>query len=346
MGRDILGRVVRLTLLASLAAVVAMPGTGRADDAPVRIVFAGDIMLDGGPGHALDTGRDPLAALAPVFRDADLVVGNLECAVSDKGKKVLKSYTFRAPTESIPLLKRYFSAVCIANNHALDFGREGFVDQLALMEKERLPYFGGGRNRDAARRPCILEARGKRIALLGYCGFPPRSFEAGPQTPGTAWLVEADVLADLKKLQEGETDASRPQASAAANGSGAQAAKAPQSRKPDIVIPYLHWGHEMEPMPDDQQKRLARRFIDAGASAVIGVHPHVPQTVDVYRGRPIVYSLGNCVFDYFPGDPPTFFGWVVRLTFHGKDRVDLETYVVEMDKEGLPQLKSWPPKAR
>ena len=56
-------------------------------------------------------------------------------------------------------------------------------------------------------------------------------------------------------------------------------------------------------------------MIDAGADAVIGAHPHVIQTFDVYHGKPIIYSLGNFVFDYYPGDPPVWHGWVAELAF-------------------------------
>ncbi len=79
-------------------------------------------------------------------------------------------------------------------------------------------------------------------------------------------------------------------------------------------------------------------MIDAGADAVIGAHPHVTQTVDVYKGRPIIYSLGNLVFDYYPADPLLWTGWVVRLSFSKSGFSDLETFVVEIDRTGIPHL--------
>ena len=94
----------------------------------------------------------------------------------------------------------------------------------------------------------------------------------------------------------------------------------------------------MEPSPEESQKTLARSMIDAGADAVIGGHPHVTQTVDLYKGRPIIYSLGNFVFDYFPSDPLVWTGWVVRLTFSKSAVPDLEIFVVELDRSGIPHL--------
>ncbi len=121
---------------------------GRWTARAVRIVFAGDVMLDGGPGHAIVHGDDPFVEFASIFHKADIAVCNLECAVAPGGEQVLKPYTFRGPPESIPLLKKYFSAINLANNHSCDFGKEAFLNQLALLKKAELPYFGGGSNHE------------------------------------------------------------------------------------------------------------------------------------------------------------------------------------------------------
>jgi poly-gamma-glutamate synthesis protein (capsule biosynthesis protein) len=273
---------------------------------PLKIVFAGDVMLDGGPGHVVGNGGDPFADVAKILRDADLAVCNLECAVSEKGEPLVKSYTFLGKPNSLPLLKKYFSAVSIANNHAGDYGKEAFADELRLLAEVKLPYFGGGKDIREARRPLVLTSRGRKVALLAYCDFPPKSFAADEKTPGTAWLVEADVLADIRAAKTAE--------------------------HADLVIPFLHWGEEMEPAPTEEQRVLARKMIDAGADAVIGSHPHVTQTIDYYRGRPIVYSLGN-----FPKDPPVWYGWIVDLSFR-ENAVDLTTHTVELDPAGVPHL--------
>ncbi len=307
--------LLTMTMLLMSLAHSAVAETKKANGDSVRIVLAGDVMLDCGPGHALSCGEDPFADLATILQSADIAVCNLECVVCGHGHgtHVLKPYTFKARPECIPVLKKYFSAVCVANNHSGDYGPDGFLEELTLLEKAHLPYFGGGRDAKEASRPLILERNGRRVALLGYDGFPPRSFEAGDHRPGNAWLTPAAVLADIKQ------------------------AKAVQHA--DLVIPMLHWGHEMKSWPDDGQKALARSILDAGADAVIGAHPHVTQTVDLYKGRPIVYSLGNFVFDYFPGDAEVWSGWVVRLTFSKSAPPELETFVVEMDRSGIPHLR-------
>lgn len=293
-------------LFAAVCATQASPAASPPAD--LRIIFVGDIMLDGGPGHIVTNGGDPFAATASILHDADLTVGNLECAITREGHAVDKPYTFKGPKSALPLLKRYFSAVSLANNHSGDWGKRGFADELALLKEAGLPWFGGGANEREAHRPLVLTANGRRVALLGYNDFPPRSFAARRASPGTAWLVEKDVVRDIRQA--------RLQA--------------------DIVILFLHWGEELEETPLPQQQALARRLIDAGADAIIGGHPHVTQTIDWYKGRPVVYSLGNFLFDYFPTDPPVWYGWIVRLTFGADASPKLEKFSVELDPAGVP----------
>jgi poly-gamma-glutamate capsule biosynthesis protein CapA/YwtB (metallophosphatase superfamily) len=276
----------------------------------VTIVFVGDIMLDGGPGHIVTNGGDPFASVASILRGADLSVGNLECAITREGHAEDKPYTFKGPQSALPLLKKYFSAVSLANNHSGDWGRRGFADELTLLEETGLPWFGGGTNERQAHRPLVLTANGRRVALLGYNDVPPHSFAARRNTVGTAWLVEKDVIRDIQYARQ----------------------------HADTVILFLHWGEELEETPLPEQQALARRLIDAGADAIIGAHPHVTQTIDWYKGRPVVYSLGNFLFDYFPTDPPVWKGWIVRLTFGPDGNPKLEKYGVELDPAGVPHL--------
>ena len=92
------------------------------------------------------------------------------------------------------------------------------------------------------------------------------------------------------------------------------------------------------PEPREDQRQLAKRWIDAGATAVIGAHPHVTQTIDVHRGRPIIYSLGNFAFDYFPVDPPEWVGWVAKITVQANGQVDFGIRTVIIDPSGCPKI--------
>ncbi len=298
-----LAALLVLFAVAELQAAEAPPST-------VRLVFAGDIMLADGPGREIAKGVDPFADFAATLSDADFTIGNLECVVATGGQKVEKPWNFRADVQCIPLLLRYFDAVGVANNHSGDFGPEALVEQCELLEKAKLPYFGGGRNLVDAHRPLIIERGGMRIAVLGYNEFKPRSFEAGPARAGVAWSVDDQVLADIKLARS--------------------------QYKADLVIPFMHWGYEEEPDPNDRQKTFSRVMIDAGADVIVGGHPHITQGAEYYKGHLIVYSLGNFVFDGFK-EGPLRVGWVLRLTLNKKGLVEWDTRVAHCDEQGIPR---------
>lgn len=301
--------VVLLGMMSAAADEAAGPARKASPAGTASVVFVGDIMLDNGPGHAIASGRDPFAACADLLVDADFTIGNLECVLGRAGKLAHKAYVFRAAEDSPRHLKRYFTAVSLGNNHAFDFGAEGLVAALDILDREAIGRFGAGRTLGEARRPFVLEKDGLRIAILAANGFRAAEYAATDASPGVAPLREADLLADIV--------AARKQA--------------------DIVVPYVHWGDELVAGPLEADRLFARKMVEAGAAAVMGGHPHVTQTVDVYRGAPIVYSLGNFVFDYYPCDPPEWTGWVVKLIVAKDKPVEVETRAVVLDAAGLPR---------
>ncbi len=285
----------------------AAPAAGSGD---ITLLFAGDVMLAEQPGAAVRRGVDPFRDFEKLFARADVRIVNLECVVSLKGRAEEKPYTFRAHPRVIPLLKKHVSAVSLANNHSGDFGRQAFVDMLGLLERHQLPYFGGGRNIRDAHRPFVTQVKGKTIAVLGYDGFLPRSFEALEQQPGVAWM-DADLVAH-------------------------QVRQAKQVLKADLVIVFPHWGWEYERLASDAQRAMARLMIDSGADAVVGGHPHVTQDIEIYQGKPIFYSLGNFIFNGFTDEPSTT-GWVLELIAKADGGFDWVVHEARMDREGLPR---------
>ena len=291
------------------AAPPASASSSATSSAPVRLVFAGDLMLDDGPGKTIEAGGDPLAAFDPWLRDADYRIGNLEVPIATVGAPMdNKIYTFRAHPRVLKVLTGRFDALALSNNHSGDYGRAAFLETIALVQGAGIATFGGGRNLAEAHRPLWIERQGLRIAVLGYNEFKPRSFEAGASWAGVAWSEDSHVLADIR----------------AARRAGA-----------DVIIPFMHWGWEREPEPSERQRQLARLMIDAGADAVVGGHPHVTQGADTYRGKPIIWSLGNFVFDGFEL-PAAKLGWLLRLSVDRHGIVAWDTLQARMDEAGTP----------
>lgn len=302
-------KIIRIAFL--LIFFLFQSQTGSAQDQIVRIGFVGDIMVDMLPGDLIKKGLDPFAAFAENLKSCDINIGNLETPVASGGTPLDKPYIFRASPAVVPVLKRYFHAVSLANNHSGDFGPSALVETFQNLKNHKLDYFGAGHNLTEAHTPLIIERKGLRFAILGYNEFMPRQFEAGASRPGVAWSSEDEqVIGDIKR--------------------------AIRQYRADIVIAYMHWGCEDEPLPDERQKAMARKMIDAGAAIVTGSHPHTLQTVEYYKGGLIAYSLGNFVFDDYNDDAGRT-GWLLRLNFDRKGLLSWDTIVSYIDpKTGFP----------
>lgn len=289
----------------ALAAVLCLGAQAQ----QVSLVFAGDTTLDGAPGALIERGGDPLAAFADLFARADLRVANLECVVATQGTPGYKNYTFRAHPRVLPVLRRHLDGVTLANNHSGDFGRAAFAEMLGLLQAAGLGQAGGGMNLAQAHTPWIVERQGLRIALLSYNEFMPRSFEADHNAPGIAWSEDEQVIDDIRQARS--------------------------VHRADLVIPFMHWGWENERTANARQRQLARAMIDAGADAVIGGHPHVTQDIEHYRGRPIVYSVGNFVMQATDNAAQRQ-AWVLRMVLDRQGARSLETHPVRIDRDGIP----------
>ena len=211
----------------------------------------------------------PFERVMPLVTEIDLLVGNLEGTFTDRGQRLDKYYTFRAPPElAVALRDAGFDAVSLANNHAVDFGPVGLADTRQALDAVGVGHFGAGDDAAAATRPLVVEAGGLRIALLGFSAVRSSVF-AGNSAPGVA---------------RASVDSVRAAVSAA-------------SRVADFVVVTLHFGREYAPLPTAEQRLLARAAADAGAALVAGHHTHVLQPWERRGDAVILYGLGNFVFD-------------------------------------------------
>lgn len=274
------------------------------------MLFVGDIMLDDLPGKYIKSGKDPFKNFAPLLKQADITIGNLECVVGTTGKAEEKNFVLRAHPRVLPLIKKYFNAVSLANNHTGDYGPQALSNMLDLLDGAGIKYFGAGKEIRSAHEPIIFDIKDKRIAVLGYDIFLPRSFEALDDRPGTAWGDDDYIIADIQKAKK--------------------------VHKADIVITYPHWGWEGEKQASAEQVRLAHLMIDSGADAVVGGHPHVTQNIENYKGKPIFYSLGNFIFDGFDTSDTTT-GWVLEMNINLDSKITWQIYEAKLDKNGIPK---------
>jgi poly-gamma-glutamate capsule biosynthesis protein CapA/YwtB (metallophosphatase superfamily) len=241
----------------------------------VTVALAGDTMLGRGVARTLAT-APPEALVAPEVRaglgQADLVVLNLECCISERGRRwdaPGKPFFFRAPPRAVELLVLLgVDCVTLANNHALDYGVDALADTLDHLTDAGIAVVGAGADLQQARRPAILAASGLRVAVVGVTDHPA-DFAAGADRPGVAYADLGRQVPDwlLEGIREVDADAA-------------------------LVSP--HWGPNMTAAPVRHVRRAATKLVEAGATLVAGHSAHVPHGV---AGR-VLYDLGDFLDDY------------------------------------------------
>lgn len=269
--------------------------------------FAGDTMLGRSVARALRAGpADRLFSpeLVEVVHEADLLVANLECCISERGSpwpSPGKPFFFRAPPSAVEALQLLgVDVVTLANNHALDFGVDALLDTLEHLAAAGIAAVGAGSDLTAAREPVLLEAGGIGVGLAAVADFPS-DFAAWPETPGIAY---ADLhhavptwLADVVKRLASSCD---------------------------LAVVSPHWGPNMTSEPVPYVRRAARAFLAAGAGLVVGHSAHVFHGIE----GSVVYDLGDFVDDY---------------AVDAELRNDLGIFVlVEVDERGPRRLMAVP----
>ena len=268
---------------ADAAGDVDTAGTGAAAEstgavkAAVRLLFAGDVYLSDHVLEAYDAAGGIDGVLSQGYQAeiqaADYFVTNEEFPFSTRGTPAPdKQFTFRVHPEKVKLMQEMgIDLVTLANNHALDYGRDAMLDTIDTLDRAGIRHVGAGKNLAEARKPAIVELNGRTFAFIGATRvYPEADWAAGTDSAGMFSAYDGGA-----QLAE-EVKAAKQQA--------------------DYVIAYVHWGIEREETPNEVQKSIAHRLVDAGADLVVGAHPHVLQGIEYYQGVPIAYSLGNFVF--------------------------------------------------
>lgn len=240
----------------------------------IKLSFVGDILLAGrvedvinshGYGFLLDDIKN-------IFMNRDIVFGNLENPISTRGtKETNKQYTFRGNPKNLNvLIDNNINGVSLANNHILDYGREALIDTMENLNSYNIKYSGAGETIDDAFKPATYNINGKEISIISVSRIIPKTdWNVANQNYGVATTYDSTkTLAKIKEFK----------------------------KVSDVVIVYVHWGDELSKTPLKYQKVLAKEYIDSGATAVIGSHPHVLQGFEFYKDSIIAYSLGNFIF--------------------------------------------------
>ena len=276
------------------------------------VASGGDVLLDRGADKLLmaEGPRSIFGETAQFLADANLALINLECAVTDQGTAVPKTYNFRCTPLSMPALRASgIDAVLLANNHAFDYGDEGLLDSLRYLKEAGIGVLGVGLNEEEASAPFVFEDAAQ---VFGIASFPPER---------NGWDGLSVAAADDKPglLHAGKDGAAKLKARFSTDDSVL-----------DIVL--FHGGEEWTDEPDEATRALYASLIDAGADLLIGSHPHVVQGFEWIQGKPVFWSLGDYVFGdmWETHDLGGEDGLFIMLGFWGKRLLYLEPYPVTL----------------
>lgn len=276
-----------------------------------RIAVTGDICprFEGETDVLAGRSRDILSEIQPVLDRADLRLAQWETVLTDTPDPILKCGPhLGVPTGCCDFLKKgKIDVALLANNHTGDHGESGVMSTLDVLKKAGIKTVGAGRDQKAAAKALHLRRNGFRITILNFC----------EQEFGCAWKDHAgtnamDELANLQQIMEAKAHS-------------------------DILLVVIHGGNEFNPIPTPRVKQLYRSFAKAGADAVVNIHCHCPQGMEVYEGVPVIYSPGNF---FFPRrkeefDPSNFWwsGYLPVISFDGKGAfsVEITPYVLQPD---------------
>ena len=280
--------------------------TDELEDNSFTMFFTGDVMLQNVMSRYDEQGINGIISeyLEEEMVNADMTMINNEFPFSTRGEQAPdKQFTFRVHPRYVSALQDMgVDVASLANNHALDFGPDALVDSFTTLEDAGIPYVGAGETKKRAEEAVFVEANGRKVGVLSASRvIPVHTWNIISSQPGLFCTYDSSRMVERIKEIESECD---------------------------FVVVFVHWGVEREAIPEEYQRELAQQYIDAGADLVVGNHAHVPQGIEYYKGVPIVYCLGNYIFN-----PDMVDTYVLKVVWDEEDTTQLQ--VIPVDTRNL-----------
>ncbi|ASC70086.1 Capsule biosynthesis protein CapA [Halomicronema hongdechloris C2206] len=257
------------TVQAALEPVAVIPHrqSGNPGDPTITLLFGGDVSFEQVP-YAQITPEQPWLAQLSDYQRADVAMVNLGDSLANADTSLQEELHQRQRSDAAHLLEQAgIDIVNLTHEDIMGFGEQGLAETLTTLDRQGLYRVGAGRTEREARRPEILEVKGQRIAYLSYTQTATQA--AAQSVAGVNHLELPDIAEDIRALRDSV----------------------------DWIVVNYRWQAELADNPAHWQTNLARLAIDQGADVVVGHHPSQLQGAEVYKGRPIVYSLGDFIFE-------------------------------------------------
>ena len=264
----------------------------------ITMFFTGDVMIQRVTGLYDSKGINGIISeyLEEEMVSADMTMINNEFPFSTRGSQHPdKQFTFRVNPDYVQmLLDMGVDVASLANNHALDYGVDALSDSFTTLDGAGISYVGAGETKERAEEAIFIEIGGRKIGILSASRvIPVVEWNIDNRQPGLLCTYDSTRL--VQRIQEIEEEC-------------------------DYTIVFVHWGIERKAYPEEYQHDLAKQYIDAGADLVVGNHSHVPQGIEYYKDVPIVYCMGNYIFN---DDMPDTYATKVTVDVEGNTSLQI-----------------------
>lgn len=267
----------------------------------VKLIVVGDISLQ------TRSDSHPFEKVEEVFKDKDILFGNLETVLSNRGKMAEKAVVLHTSPDKVKWLNDAgFDILSVANNHIMDLGIEGFNETLDVLNKNNLNFIGCS-NHNFNQSYVVIKVNTTKIGFLGY-------YEGGFNKPQNGVLIKRmnadNIIKDIVSL--------KPEC--------------------DVIVLSLHWGIENVFYPSPKQIDLAHKLIDNGATIILGHHPHVIRGIERYKKGLIAYSLGNFQFNPSLSYSPNNQSFILSMELTKSGLSDYDIIPVKIDYNLVPYV--------
>ncbi|MFA6918677.1 MAG: CapA family protein [Patescibacteria group bacterium] len=300
----------------------SLPATFAVVEEPIAVepketimAFGGDVMLSRVVGQKMVKKNDfawPFEKIGNEFKKVDLAIVNLESPFTiSSGSHLVQtgSFSFNADPKSMAGLEEAgIDLISLANNHFGNQGQKGMLDTFKTLNDNGIGYVGAGKNDREAHAPYIKEINGVKFGFLSYA-YPEDLYLATSVKAGMANMNLGKAKSDIDSLK----------------------------KQADVIIVLVHAGTEYVAKANSQQIAFDHGVIDAGADLVIGHHPHWVQNIENYKGKYIIYSLGNLIFDQM-WSQETREGAIAKVYFQDKELEKIEILPIVINDYGQPDL--------
>ncbi len=253
--------------------------------------------------------RYPVDNVKDLLKKGDIIFGNLEAPITESSISLdpKKKIIIKSGTSALDTL-RYagFNMLSLANNHMMDYYEKGMYDTIAYLDGARINHVGAGSNIEEASKLQVIEKNGLKIGFLSFTEMAEYVFAGNPPLRHAADGAKSGVAPLDYKIVASRAAEASPQV--------------------DILAVSLHWGIEESFEITDKQIEFAHKLIDSGVDLVLGHHPHQCQGMEVYKGKLVIYSLGNFIFDM--NDPENQESYIVNADFDRDRMVSLTAFPI------------------